>query len=1016
MNSADLPKADRPASAAPARPWPRLRQAILDEPWRWTIAALAMSVALGCLPILLQPEATAVQRLQGTALAQLPSPYRESADWEPPAEGERRAEALDDLRHLRVGMRSLHLLQQRYVEPVRFRPRLMLESALQAVAHLVPEMLVDVPERDAEGQPVLLRARIGEVQKTFDLHTSADLHAVGWHLLQAARFVADHLPPDVPADKVEYTAINGVLSTLDPYSRLLDPDQWRDMQTNTGGNFGGLGIVILPVDGVLTIQSVLPGSPAEGAGLQPGDQIQQIDGEDTLNMTVDAAVERLRGTVGTTARLVVRRKGEPAPQAMAVVRAVIHLQSVESKVLDNGVGYARVKNFQRGTAAELGEALDNLLRAGAHPALVIDLRDNPGGLLDEAIRVCDLFIGSGPAVTTVSGGGKLRDQRLVTGNGRFAQMPLAVLINGHSASASEVVAGALKYSNRALVVGEQSFGKGSVQVPYEIEDAALKLTVAKYLVPGDVSIHGKGITPDIGLQFVSATREQVSLFGGPHYSRATRKARAALESQPPPPPPALFKVLLPDATDRDRTDTETPAQVLDREPRQRAAALLRRIGRPDAKAMLTAAQTDLQEMARADDAALIAHLKRQGIDWRRCEGAECPAASSVPLRVEIVDGDRGLQAQAGEILRMAVTLTNLGKQPLHRLHLQTRCDDPAFDDHEQLVGRLEPGQSRTVPLSVRVSIRHGDLKLPLIVAAAADGALLGKEATTLLTVRGKPLPEFAFRVRLIDPAPVGPPLAPLPQAAAVQSLDGILQPGEGAMLAVEVENRGAGMAQAVVVRLRSLSGQRLHLGEGKARVGPLPPQMAGSVQLALRGVDLEAAGKRQSGDWEPVRAELAITDETLGVERIQVIDLPWARRPLKLASTQALQRLRAAQSHLAGRWDLPPRVDLIDQDALLTPQIGSDGGCWFNLSAVGTFEEAAPQRRFVTFSVGGDKQAHSGGLGRATLPVHARLRLDSGLNAITILAQAGPRRGTERTVLVHCAAAALIAPADAPVR
>ena len=476
-------------------------------------------------------------------------------------------------------------------------------------------------------------------------------------------------PPDVPADKVEYTAINGVLSTLDPYSRLLDPDQWRDMQTNTGGNFGGLGIVILPVDGVLTIQSVLPGSPAEGAGLQPGDQIQQIDGEDTLNMTVDAAVERLRGTVGTTARLVVRRKGEPAPQLKAVVRAVIHLQSVESKVLDNGVGYARVKNFQRGTAAELGEALDNLLRAGAHPALVLDLRDNPGGLLDEAIRVCDLFISSGPAVTTVSGGGKLRDQRLVTGNGRFAQMPLAVLINGHSASASEVVAGALKYSNRALVVGEQSFGKGSVQVPYEIEDAALKLTVAKYLVPGDVSIHGKGITPDIGLQFVSATREQVSLFGGPHYSRATRKARAALESQPPPPPPTLFKVLLPDATDRDRTDTETPAQVLDREPRQRAAALLRRIGRPDARAMVAAAQPDLQEMARADDAALTAHLKRQGIDWRRCEGPDCPVPAGVPLRVEVVDGERGLQAQAGEILRMAVTLTNLGKQPLHRLHL-----------------------------------------------------------------------------------------------------------------------------------------------------------------------------------------------------------------------------------------------------------------------------------------------------------------------------------------------------------
>ncbi len=1014
MTPTDPPQPALPAAppeASDGQPWPRLRALARSQPRRWLTIILSASVVLGCLPLLFGLPQPPLQRTSSAAVAHNPGVLRDASEGEPPAEGDRRDQALDDLRHLRVGLRSLHLLQQRYVEPDRFRPRLMLESALQAVAHLVPEMLVDVPQRDRDGQPLQLRAKIGEVQQTFDLTLAQDLYAVGWHLLQAARFVADHLPPDVPADKVEYTALNGALSTLDPYSRLLDPDQWRDMQTNTGGNFGGLGIVILPVDGVLTIQSVLPGSPAESAGLQLGDQIQQIDGEDTLNMTVDAAVERLRGTVGTTARLVVRRKGVAAAQLVEVVRAVIHLQSVESKVLDNGVGYARVKNFQRGTAAELGEALDNLLRAGAHPAVVLDLRDNPGGLLDEAIRVCDLFIASGPAVTTVSGGGKLRDQRLVTGNGRFAQMPVAVLINGHSASASEVVAGALKYSGRALVFGEQSFGKGSVQVPYEIEDAALKLTVAKYLVPGDVSIHGKGITPDIGLQFVSATREQVSLFGGPHYSRATRKARAVLDSQPPPPPPVLLKVLLPDATDRDRTDSETPAQVQDREPRQRAAALLRRIGRPDAKAMFAAARTDLQEMARADDAALTAHLKRQGIDWRPCDTATCADPAGVALRIEVVGAEAGLQAQAGEILRMAVTLTNLGKAPLFRLHLQTRCDDPAFDDHEQLVGRLDPGQTRTVPLSVRVSIRHGDLQVPLIVAAAADGVLLGKEGQALLTVRGKPLPEFAFRVRMLDPPQAV--AAPMPRTAAISPGDGVLQPGEAATLAIEVENRGSGLAQAVVVRLRSLSGQRLHLGEGRARIGPLPPGMTGTTQLAVRGVDLESGSKRPSGDWEPVRAELAITDETQGVERIQVIDLPWARKPLTRAPEGALQRLRAAQQYLAGPWDAPPRVQLLHQTTVFAPQTGTDGGCWLSLSAVGSFEAGAPQRRFITLSVGGDKQAHSGALGRGELPIHARLRLDSGLNAITILAQAGPKRGTERTVLVHCSAAQAT---DPPVR
>lgn len=972
----------------------RAAVALATEPRRVVLVASMAFLALVCVALLWAPAAlspisvSAAARLAMANAATSALHMAAPSEAAPPFEGARRADALQELGQFHIGSRALSLLRQRYVEPEKFKPRFMLEEALQAVAHLVPDMLVDVVAQDAAEQPLHLRMRVGEAHHDLDIRQATDLYAVGWHLLQAMRFVAAHLPPEVAADRVQYTALNGLLQTLDPYSRMLDPDQWRDMQTNTGGNFGGLGIVILPIDGVLTVQSVLPESPAAQAGMMPGDKIVQIDGEDTVNMTADAAVERLRGEVGTVARLVLMRKGWEKPQAMSVVRAVIHLQSVESKVLDNGIAYAKVKNFQRGTAAELGEAIDNLLRAGARPALVLDLRDNPGGLLDEAIRVCDLFVPTGPAVSTVTSGHH-KEVRLVTGNGRFVKMPLAVLVNGHSASASEVVAGALKYSGRAMVVGEQTFGKGSVQVPYEIDEAALKLTVAKYLVPGDLSIHGKGIAPDIGIQFVSATREQVSLFGGAKYSKATRRARLALDAKPPPPPKVLLKVLLPDGAERTEPDAETPAEVMDREPRQRAAAILRRVGQSGAAAMLAAAKADVDQMARDDDAQLVAHLRRQGIDWRAGEPAVDPQ-----LRVQIVGGESGIAAEAGEILRMAVTLTNTGKVALHRLHVQTKSDDPAFDGHEQLVGRLEPGQARTVPLSIRVSIRHGDLAVPLVVAAAQDGRLLSCENTAPLRVTGKQWPEFALQVAL-DDRPVAGTARTLP--------DGILQPGEAANLRIMVQNHGPGLAQTTVVRLRSLSGQRLHLGEGRARVGPLGSLATGAVVLPVRGVDLEPhqGGKRTSGDWEPVRAELVIADETLGLERSQIIELPWARAPLAKASAAERARLKALLG--APQWDSAPDIAIAAHQVVVGAGTGAPH-CWFEASATVRFEDHAPQGRFVTASVTGTKQFYQSAQGRRAVTVPLRLRLDLGLNAVTVAAQAGWRHNSDRTVLVHCAA------------
>ena len=889
-----------------------------------------------------------------------------------------RAQDLAALRDGHVVGRALDLMRHRYVDPARMQPREMLEEALQAVAHLIPEMLVDTPELFADGQPKVLRIHIGEATWQLDAASASDPLRLGWTLLQALRIIADHVPPDIQPARVEYVAVNGMLATMDPYSHMLDPDQWRDMQTNTGGHFGGLGIVILTQEGVLVVQSVLPDSPAQKMGILAGDEILQIDGEDTLNMSVDDAVDRLRGDVGTAARLMLRRKGWPQPQEITVTRAVIHLQSVESRLLDNGVGYARVKNFQRGTAEELREAVDALLESGSQAALVLDLRENPGGLLDEAVKVCDLFLQRGPAVITVTGAQHTRDERLVSGRGKFRHLALAVLVNGHSASASEVVAGTLKFAKRAIIMGEQSFGKASVQVPYEMGDAALKLTVAKYLVQGDVDLHTVGITPDVGVQFISATRENVSLFGPPRQVRSNRRSRLA-QPVTVPQSPYKLRVLLPDPAQAD-VGQETPAEVMERAPRQRAAQILRRSGDVDARVMLKSAEADLAEMAREDDELLVEHLKKQGIDWRPGERVTDPS-----LRVEIADANQGIQVNAGEVMRVSVTLTNLGKTPLTRLQVLTRSDDPVLDGHEQLVGRLEPGQQRTVPLSVRVSVRHGNVAVPMQVIAAQDGQPLTLHDDTLVTVTERPQPDFAFRVALDD--------------AGTATTDGVLQPKEAATLAIEVQNLGLGLAQATEVRLRVLGAQRLHLAEGRVRLGQLAPGGAAIARFAVTGDDPKSP--LPIDDWQPVELELTIADETLAVQRVEPITVPWGRKPLAQAPRAARERVQQLLTTDAPRWVLSPTVTLLE--ARLPPVTDP---CTLTVAGSAHFDSQSPARRFVTASVGGVKQAYQSGYSQTDVPFRAALRLDSGLNAVTIQARAGAYRIVERQLLVHCSRAA----------
>jgi carboxyl-terminal processing protease len=299
-------------------------------------------------------------------------------------------------------------------------------------------------------------------------------------------------------------AINGMLSSLDPHSAYLTPDLYKELQMETQGRFGGLGIEITIRNGILTVVSPIEDTPADKAGIKAGDQILKIEDEFTKDMTLVQAVKKMRGAKGTKLTITVKREGVSEFLTFILVRDTIRVQSVRSRTLEEGYGYIRVAQFQERTDRDLQRALEKLSsEKGGMKGLVLDLRNNPGGLLTQAVRVSDLFLESGLIVYT---DGRLENQKqkyFARKESSWMQFPMVVLVNGGSASAAEIVAGALQDHKRAIILGTKTFGKGSVQTILPLDDhSALRLTTARYFTPKGRSIQATGIVPDIVMDSV----------------------------------------------------------------------------------------------------------------------------------------------------------------------------------------------------------------------------------------------------------------------------------------------------------------------------------------------------------------------------------------------------------------------------------------------------------------------------------------------------------------------------------
>jgi carboxyl-terminal processing protease len=303
----------------------------------------------------------------------------------------------------------------------------------------------------------------------------------------------------VDSEELTNSAIEGMLKTLDPYSAYLSPERYKELEIGTSGEFGGVGMEVAVENGVLKVISPIEGSPADLAGIKPGDLITEIDGKPTRGMVVYDAVKLLRGPKGSNVTITVTREGEES-RDITLTRDVIHIKSVKYKLLDNEIGYLKISQFQENVSDELKNAMSSLEleNGGSLRGLVLDLRNNPGGLLDEAIKVADQFIDKGLIVSVRGRTSNQSKEYYATEGDSQRDISLVVLVNKGSASASEVVAEALQDSKRATIVGSKTFGKGSVQTIIELDDGSgLKLTTAKFYAPSGRSISDVGVTPDI---------------------------------------------------------------------------------------------------------------------------------------------------------------------------------------------------------------------------------------------------------------------------------------------------------------------------------------------------------------------------------------------------------------------------------------------------------------------------------------------------------------------------------------
>ena len=824
----------------------------------------------------------------GTLLPADPQPSRPAAIASPDAfnEGGARQEAHGlpapgryDLSQARVFAACLRHVHESYYDKTLLEPKRMLLGALEFVQREVPEILIEsTPAQDSQRATV----RIHDQQRVFPI---GDLDSP-WKMLATMKKVFAFIQPnvrpnlsgvvDAEGDRrllaLEVAATNGMLNALDSRSALLDVERYKEMRG--GSREGAVGVVIrMDSKGRIVVKRSMSGSPGSRAGIQTNDRIVRIDDDVVANMTLDDVVTKLRGPVDSHIDVYVERGTDRTARKMSLTRNVFYAPTIDppARVLTipategqaaAKVGYLHLLNFASNSFREVDDVLRGFERKGLK-GIILDLRGNEGGLYEQGRRVADAFIDSGTLVSMVGPGGKKLDDEVATMNDHTPKVPVVVLVDHRSAAAAEIVAGAMKNLNRAIVLGERTAGAGSVQILVDVRSPiaagdmlGLRLTVAHFLSAGDQEIHGVGIVPDIDLTplFVhkrgepSSVRLQPPKFGS--YAREP-DGRSGSGANPSAGKPTEMISYL--AAPAPLDDDEMPLEESDiapRDPRDRlgseeaagapndfatefASQILSRAKTNDRKGLLAESREVIAKTRETEERRLSAALGQVGVDW-----SAGPAAAPAQLEFSLRQvGAEGAIA-AGHSVTVRGTVKNVGAIPAYRVRAVLASDDLLFDEDELVFGMIAPGATRTYDVTKEIPASWLTRTDRIRATLVGQGAQTAAELT--LNIEEKARPVFDYTYQIIDD-----------QKASHHEAQ--VQRGERLRLLVTVKNIGTGTAphpevwlvqhpksDGVVIRAERSSGEGLAPGATRtfSFVYDVRPDFAdGQLRLLLNVAD-----------------------------------------------------------------------------------------------------------------------------------------------------------------------------------
>ncbi|MCA9566365.1 MAG: PDZ domain-containing protein [Myxococcales bacterium] len=887
-----------------------------------------------------------------------------------------------DLGKLKILEPTLYHVELSYVEPDRIDYERMYRSGLEAVERRVPGFRFT---RNADAGRVSLE--IGDLSTVLEVDRVGSSRELQVELRRVASLLQQHLgPDDVPVDpgqdphsEIEYALVNGVLDTLDPHSMLLPPEDASEMDVENQGEFGGLGVTIVERDGALLVESTLTGTPAERAGVLAHDRITRIAGQSTMNMSLDEAVQLLRGPVGAPIGIEIMRAGFDEPRTFSIQRELIKLNEVAGTLLEGDVGVVRIQTFHRNVESELHATLARLRRessSGRLAGLILDLRDNPGGYLNQAVAVSDTFLDQGEIVSTVDGAGRRQDVKHARRTARTEEpYPMVVLLNASSASASEIVAGALRNNERAVIVGERSFGKGSVQDLHQLYDTSkLKLTISQYLTPGDKSIQTVGIPADVELLpvRVDAPDEAAGDAAGPAarvYWRERVRREADLDQRLDRSVRSLdlsgetaysFHYL-----DRGGPSGNRPLDTSDY-PTAFARELLLAAGsarRPDT---LAKAGRLVDQHARRGDADIVKAFGEVGIDWTdgvsRHDGP-FPVEASLDL------GPDGF-IDAGVREKVTLTLRNTSDRTLYRVGALALEHD-VLAGREFLFGKLEPGASRSFDVWVNLVDGYPDHEGDVLLSVRdGESSPLG-ETRVPVHIRGRSLPSLTWQAGFVE---------------VEGDQDGVAEVGEVIGIDLRVTNHGPGTSAAAFARLKHRAGRALDIMDGMVEPGDLRTADGKSCAKLDRKAGCQRrmlAGERWNGRLTVKLKEQA--EPTWNLDLLVGDDEAYDHASVVAAGLHEhfaqKQRLEIPADQPLGSLSesVPPSVEITRRPS---PTSTAD-----RVTLSGRVTDDVGIRHVMVFA-GGDKLFYEGERGGVrSVPFTADIPLKPGHNVITVVAE-----------------------------